>query len=86
MKWLKWFTPFRALAVSLVIASMGSIGDLFGGPGGSAWGGVAFIVFVATAIMLWLVDVLLRQFISDHRIIWVVELLALLAMYLLLYR
>ena len=83
-RWLYLFTPFRLAAVLSVIAILvlGVGGGFRNTGGGSAWGGVAFIALLFFGIVFWLVDLLMRHLIPDKRIIWVIQLPVLLAMYL----
>ncbi|MBK6342581.1 MAG: hypothetical protein IPF41_08345 [Flavobacteriales bacterium] len=87
MKWLKRITPFR-IAVTMfigyqLIVFLGERSN-FTSSGGSAWGGVALIAILFWGIVFWLVDIVMRRFIHDVRLIWGIQLLAILAMYLFL--
>jgi len=84
---LKRFTPFR-IAVALfigynLIVVLGEPSN-FSGSGGSAWGGVAMIAILFWGLVFWLVDIVMRQFIQDARLIWGIQLLTIVAMYLFL--
>jgi hypothetical protein len=85
--WLKRLTPFR-IAVTMfigyqLIVFIGEPSN-FSGSGGSAWGGVALIAILSWGIVFWSVDVMMRRYINDARLIWGIQLLVILAMYLFL--
>lgn len=85
--WLKRFTPFRIAIVLFVGYQLVSfIGEPsnFSGSGGGAWGGVAMITILFWGLVFWLADILMRRFISDGRILWAIQLLAIIAMYVFL--
>lgn len=81
--WLKRVTPFRIAVIIFIgyqlIVFLGEPSN-FSGSGGSAWGGVALIAILFWSIVLWLVDIVMRRHINDARIIWGIQLLAILAM------
>jgi hypothetical protein len=85
--WLKRITPFRigvVLFVGYQLVGFISTPSNFTTTGGSAWSGVAMIAILFWGIVFWLVDIVMRRFIHDARIIWGIQLLAILAMYLFL--
>ncbi|MBS1940532.1 MAG: hypothetical protein JST38_06620 [Bacteroidetes bacterium] len=84
---LKRVTPFRVAAILFMSYQLVRfIRDTsnFTSTGGSSWGGVAIIASLFWGAVLWLIDVLMRRSIQDGRIIWGIQLLLLLAMYLFL--
>jgi hypothetical protein len=92
MTWLQRLTPFRTAVILLLGAALVSgLMEAFtpsmgrgGGAGGSAWGGVAIISMFLLCAFVWLVDVLMRQLITDFRIIWLLQLIGLLGLWLLI--
>jgi len=87
MTWLKRFTPFRMAVVLFLgyqLVLFFSTPTNLNGSGGSAWGGVAMIALFFWGTVLWLVDMLMRKLIKEYWIVFVIQLLALLAMFLFL--
>ncbi|MBS1568597.1 MAG: hypothetical protein JST45_04060 [Bacteroidetes bacterium] len=87
MTWLKRLTPFRVAVILFLgyqLVLFFNTPSNFNGGGGSAWGGVALIAMLFWGTVLWLVDLLMRKLIKDHWIVFVIQLLALLAMFLFL--
>lgn len=85
--WLKRLTPFRIAVVSFLgyqLIVFISTPSNFSNSGGSAWGGVAMIALLFWGVVFWLVDVLMRRFIRDWRIVWATQLLLIAAMYVFL--
>jgi len=85
--WLKRFTPFRIAIVLFVGYQLVSfIGEPsnFSGSGVGAWGGVAMIAILFWGLVFWLADIIMRRFISDGRILWTIQLLVIIAMYVFL--
>ncbi len=85
MMWLKRITPFRIAVVLLVgyqLIAFITEPSNFTSTGGSAWGGVAIIAALFWGVVFWLVDVLMRKLIARTEVIWVIQALVLLAMYL----
>ena len=87
MMWLKRITPFRITVTMFIgyqlIVFLGEPSN-FSSSGGNAWGGVALIAILFWGIVFWLVDIVMRRYIHDARLIWGIQLLAILAMYLFL--
>lgn len=85
--WLKRITPFRiavGLFVGYQLVTFITEPSNFTRTGGSAWGVVAIIAALFWGVVLWLVDVLMRRSIHDWRMVWGIQLLAILAGYLFL--
>jgi hypothetical protein len=87
VKFLREFTPFR-IAVVVYLAYQSFVflttSSNFKSGGGSAWGGVTIIALIAGGVLIWIIDLLIRHFITDRWLIWTIQLLVLLAMYLFL--
>lgn len=85
--WLNRATPFM-IAVLLFIGyqliMFLSEPSYFSGSGGSAWGGVTMIAILFWGLVIFLADLVMRRSIKDGRIIWGIQLLAILTMYLFL--
>lgn len=57
----------------------------FNDGGGTAWGGLAMIALLFWGVLFWLVDVAMRKLIPRTEVIWTIQSLVLLAMYLFLH-
>jgi hypothetical protein len=85
--WWKRLSPFRVAVVLYLgyqLFVFITTPSNFSSGGGNAWGGVAVIALLFWAAVLWLGDMLFRKLVSDIRVLVVIELLVLLAMYVFL--
>ena len=85
MKWWRRLTPFRIAVILFVgyqLVLFATTSSNFSGSGGSAWGYVAVMAVLFWGVIFWLVDILMQRIISRIEVIWVIQAVALLTLYL----